>query len=259
MLRSLCVTTLIVAWCWSSLAFCQAPVMSGSPPTQIALVTPKNFEESQAKFRWAVQHFRELFPTQSVTRGDAAVNPLSNASPGVKRQLASIKGLRETLTRLEVDCFLVLHDGRVAAEDYVSCTARDLARWGQMLVDGGHCGQHSVVPAWFINDIRKNASVDLLREEPFAGDYFPDGLGYRSFFYLDGQRGNAIAAVGGYGQICYISPETNTVIVILSSPATFAERLGDGREFSEVWRDAQAEEKERWDLCREICSRLSLQ
>ena len=401
--------------------------MSKSLPNAKALVTPENFEQSQMKFRWAVQHLRELFPTQAVPRCDAST-PLATASTRVKQRLVLVNGLRETLTRLEVDCFVVLHNGKIVAEEYfhgmrrdtkhfvlsvhksivasviaslvadsklslearvdsyvpelkespykgatirqafdmltsvdysylpsnterstfethrdsllessryrrlpvgtqdflltlpvldrahgtamrykesdpavliwaaervegkrfativrdrlwskigaeyeleavcdpvgfwthyVSCTARDLARWGQMLADGGRCGQHSVVPDWFIDDIRTNASVELLGQEPFVGAFLPDGIGYRSFFYLDSRGRDAIAAMGGYGQLCYISPDTKTVIVVYSSPSPFAERSATGREISDVWRDARAEEKQRWELCRKICSTLS--
>lgn len=402
--------------------------MSGSPPSKRALVTPHNFEESQGKFRWAVQRFQELFPTQSVTNESTHVVPLVAASNRIQQQCSSVKGLCAKLDSLDVDCFVVLQDGKVAAEryfhgmgpdtkhfvlsihksivatviaslvedktlsleervdtyvpelkktahkgatvrqaldmltsvdytylpsgderptfekhrdsllessryrgipvgsqsflltvpaierphgdamrykesdpailiwaaervegkrfatiiqqrlwskigaeqelesvcdpvgfwtHYVSCSARDLARWGQMLVDDGKCGQHSVVPNWFIDDIRTNASVDLLQNEPFVGAFLPEAIGYRSFFYRDSQGTKAIAAMGGYGQLCYASPDTNTVVVIFSSPPTFPERLTAGQTFSEVWRDARAEELERWQLCRDICSELS--
>jgi hypothetical protein len=51
----------------------KSEVMSGFPPTPSNLVTRANQEDSQEKLRWAMQHSRELFPTQSVSRGD---NPL---------------------------------------------------------------------------------------------------------------------------------------------------------------------------------------
>lgn len=402
--------------------------MSGSPPTANTLVTHENFEQSQVKFRWAVQHFRELFPTQSVSNDSGKEVPLFAAPSDVQQQLFSSKGLGDKLEKLEVDCFIVLQDGKVAMEryfhgmradtkhfvlsihksivatviaslikdsklameqrvdtyvpelressykgvtirqaldmlssvdysylpsgderptfelhrdsllessryrkipvgsqsfiltlprldwphgtamrykesdpailvwaaeqveqkrfasivqqrlwskigaeheleavcdpvgfwtHYVSCSARDLARWGQMLVDQGKCGEQSVVPSWFIDDIRKNASKDFLREEPFVGAFLPEAIGYRSFFYLDGRSRGAIAAMGGYGQLCYINPDTKTVVVIFSSPTTFAERMESGQTFTDVWRTARAEELERWQLCRDICSMLS--
>ena len=140
---------------------------------------------------------------------------------------------------------------------YVSCTARDLARWGRMIVDSGQCNGQSVVPDSFIQDIRENAHFDLLRAEPFVGAYLPEGIGYRSFFYVDSQGENAIAAMGGHGQLCYMSPATKTVIVILSSSEPLAARVAHAENPDDVWQEAKAEEEERWNLCREICSTLS--
>jgi CubicO group peptidase (beta-lactamase class C family) len=140
---------------------------------------------------------------------------------------------------------------------YVSCTARDLARWGQMLVDSGRCNEKTVVPSSFVQDIRDNAHFDLLRDEPFVGAYLPKGIGYRSFFYVDSHGENAIAAMGGYGQLCYMSPATKTVVVILSSSEPLAARVANGEDPDDAWQKAKAEEEERWNLCREICSTLS--
>lgn len=44
-------------------------IMQGSPPSPDKQVTRENFSESQAKVRWAAQHWRELYPTQRVSRG----------------------------------------------------------------------------------------------------------------------------------------------------------------------------------------------
>ena len=81
-------------------------------------VTWENFELSKANFRWAVQHFRELFPTQSVTRGDAEINPLTRSSIELPPKLQSGENLNDVLSRLDVDAFLVLHEGKLVREDY---------------------------------------------------------------------------------------------------------------------------------------------
>ena len=48
-------------------------MMKGVPPPEGKQVTCGNREESQAKMRWAMRHWRELYPTQRVARSH---NPL---------------------------------------------------------------------------------------------------------------------------------------------------------------------------------------
>jgi CubicO group peptidase (beta-lactamase class C family) len=140
---------------------------------------------------------------------------------------------------------------------YVSCTARDLARWGQMLADEGRVGDKTVLPKTFIDDIRQFNKPDLLDNDHLVGPFMPAGISYRSFFYVDSLGENAIAAMGGYGQLCYVSPATRTVIVILSSQTPFAARFADGESTDRVLQIGRAKEKERWELCREICRTLA--
>ena len=46
----------------------ESGVMKGAPPPEDKQVTRENREQSQAKMRWAMQHWRELYPTQRVGR-----------------------------------------------------------------------------------------------------------------------------------------------------------------------------------------------
>ena len=50
----------------------ESEVMRAFPPTPGNQVTRENHEESHDKLRWAMQHWRELFPTQRVSRGVVA-------------------------------------------------------------------------------------------------------------------------------------------------------------------------------------------
>jgi CubicO group peptidase (beta-lactamase class C family) len=72
-------------------------------------------------------------------------------------------------------------------------TSRDFARWGQMCLRNGESNGEQIVPAWFFEDIRTNARVELPTS---LAPLFPDETGYRSFLYYFSKHGHAIAASG---------------------------------------------------------------
>lgn len=86
-----------------------------------------------------------------------------------------------------------------------------------------------------------------------TGELFPDGVGYRSFFYRDTLGQDSIAAVGAYGQKCYISPATDVVVVLLSTGPTYQERKDAGLDDEEAFAQEIALEKFRWNFCRSLC------
>ncbi|TWU39516.1 serine hydrolase domain-containing protein [Novipirellula artificiosorum] len=136
---------------------------------------------------------------------------------------------------------------------HISVTARDLARWGQMLLNDGKAREEQVVPKRFIEDIRHSGNVQQLQESPLTGELFPEGVGYRSFFYRDTKGKDAIAAVGAYGQMVYVSPEAKTVIVLFSSTKSWLERENAGMSFEKIFEQDVEMEKFRWNLCRALC------
>ncbi|MCI4646085.1 MAG: beta-lactamase family protein [Hyphomonadaceae bacterium] len=89
----------------------------------------------------------------------------------------------------------------------VNATARDFARLGQMMLDGGRVGDVQVVPEDWVA-----ASTVHTREEPVIPGA-PRGYGYMwwTFVGLD-----LFEAVGVHGQFISVDPVTNTVIVKLS-------------------------------------------
>jgi CubicO group peptidase (beta-lactamase class C family) len=101
----------------------KSDVMSGFPPAPENLVTRENQEDSQEKLRWAMQHYRELFPTQRVSRGD---NPFV-ALPRKHRDIMGLeyqnaKGEKTTAGKqvraLVMDAFIVVHQGKILCEEY---------------------------------------------------------------------------------------------------------------------------------------------
>ncbi len=96
----------------------------------------------------------------------------------------------------------------------VCVTARDLARIGQMLLDGGTAGGRQVVPAAWVEDMKTAGDPEAWKQ---AGPTFLPNGRYRSKWYQSGEADGAFCAIGIHGQWLYVDPSTETVIVKLSS------------------------------------------
>jgi len=109
-----------------------------------------------------------------------------------------------------------VHDGGVCA------TARDLARFGQMLLDGGLVGagtaaERRVVPASWLADAREGAPDS--REAFATSDHAATmpGAWYRNkFWFIPGSNGTVLMCLGIHGQMVYVDFATRTVAVKLS-------------------------------------------
>lgn len=101
-----------------------------------------------------------------------------------------------------------VHDGGISA------IARDLARFGQLLLDdGGH-----LVPAqWLADSWQPPADV----RDAFAGTdneaVLPGGWYRNQFWFVPNHHGTALVCLGIHGQMVYVHRETRTVGVKLSS------------------------------------------
>ena len=105
-----------------------------------------------------------------------------------------------------------IHDGGISA------TARDLARFGQMLVDNGMIQGHPVVPeAWLAStrapepDVREAFAVT---DHEFA---LPGGWYRNQFWVLPGSDSPVLVCLGIHGQLIYADRAARTVVVKLSS------------------------------------------
>ncbi|KPF96857.1 serine hydrolase [Rhodopseudomonas sp. AAP120] len=97
----------------------------------------------------------------------------------------------------------------------ISATARDLARFGEMIRCRGNVGGRQVVPGWWIDDIHANGDSQAWADGDLA-EIFP-GARYRSKWYtIDPARGD-LAAIGIHGQWIYVDVQTDTVIVKLAT------------------------------------------
>ena len=110
-----------------------------------------------------------------------------------------------------------VHDGGLVA------TARDLLRFGQMLLDGGvvpgeDAAPVTVVPAKWL---RRAWAVDAEGRRNFmespAEVSFPGGWYRNQFWFRPGEYGDVLLCLGIHGQMLHVSRRTGTVCVKLSS------------------------------------------
>jgi len=120
---------------------------------------------------------------------------------------------------------VLLHDGLgTAIHDGGLCaTARDTARFGQMLLDGGLVpdgagGSRRVVPPQWL---RRAWAVDADARAAFAASpaewAFPGGWYRHQFWFRPGDYGDVLLCLGIHGQMVHVSRRTNTVCVKFSS------------------------------------------
>lgn len=95
-------------------------------------------------------------------------------------------------------------------------TLRDIARFGQLVLNEGMFSGNRVVSRDWIADIRFNGDNDAWRDGQYRGYWNPSGA-YRSFWYVTGDDDGSFEALGIHGQRLYINPARKIVIVRLSS------------------------------------------
>jgi CubicO group peptidase (beta-lactamase class C family) len=107
--------------------------------------------------------------------------------------------------------------GSAIPDGGISATARDLARFGQMLIDDGFSAGRAVVPGAWLADVR---SPGPGVREAFAGtdnEYVLPGGWYRSqFWVIPGPGGPVLLCLGIHGQLIYADRAARTVVVKMS-------------------------------------------
>ena len=97
----------------------------------------------------------------------------------------------------------------------VSCTARDLARVGRMMLDGGVAPGGRVVSQGWVESVLAGGSREAMTAEGFTSA-FPEGSYTRQWWCTGNERGN-VSGIGIHGQNLWLDPRTDSVIVKLSS------------------------------------------
>jgi len=103
--------------------------MVGAPPFgSDQLVTLDNWQLAPAN-RWGFQHTRELVPTARISRGHGPVRELVRDERDVLDVVFDVDGERQSVAQLldetQTDGFLVVREGRVAAEHYFNAMQPD--------------------------------------------------------------------------------------------------------------------------------------
>ena len=94
---------------------------------------------------------------------------------------------------------------------------RDLARFGEMVRNGGAANGRQVVPEAWIADIRKGGDRTAWDLGDLA-DFLPGGS-YRNKWYMIGRGSEAFCAIGIHGQWIYIDPVARLTVVRSASQA----------------------------------------
>ncbi len=97
----------------------------------------------------------------------------------------------------------------------ICTTARDLARFGDLMRCGGMAAGKRVVPAAWVEDILRNGDRAAW-ERGASAQFLPQGR-YRSKWYMIGNAHGAYCAIGIHGQWIYVDPAAEVVIAKVSS------------------------------------------
>ncbi|WP_313531442.1 serine hydrolase [Shinella sp.] len=104
-------------------------------------------------------------------------------------------------------------EGSCRASAGISLTPRDLARFGEMMRQGGVANGNRLVPEAWVADTIGGGSKDAWDRSDFV-TLFPKGR-YRNKWYQTGE--GAYCGIGIHGQWLYVDPATEVVIVRMSA------------------------------------------
>jgi CubicO group peptidase (beta-lactamase class C family) len=104
-------------------------------------------------------------------------------------------------------------EGAARTAGGMSVTARDLARIGEMMRQGGMANGRRVVPESWVRDTTNAGSAEAWQKGAMV-HLFPQGR-YRNKWYQPGD--GSFCGIGIHGQWLYVDPSAGTVIVKMSS------------------------------------------
>ena len=106
--------------------------------------------------------------------------------------------------------------GSARAAGGLSVTARDLARFGQLVLDDGVAPDgRRLIPSSWIADMRTGGDQRAWLAGDFKAD-FPNG-NYRSYWYAAGDANGSFCGIGIHGQWLWCDPARRVVLVKFSS------------------------------------------
>ncbi len=115
----------------------------------------------------------------------------------------------------EITCDSVgtaIHDGGMCA------TARDLARFGQVLLHKGRIDGVDIVPTeWLQSSWRVDPDIRDAFTHSRSGPYLPGGWYRNQFWFLPRRHGDVLLGLGIYGQMLYVNTGTQMVAAKFST------------------------------------------
>ncbi|MGG3046434.1 serine hydrolase [Bacillus anthracis] len=115
---------------------------------------------------------------------------------------------------MEENAYYVTDETKIEqASAGLNATARDMARFGQLLLNNGEYNGKQILPSSITEDI-KNVQQGELAIGPGAS------ISYHNQWWIPHNEQGAFEVLGSYGQTLYIDPKANMVIVHFSSNAT---------------------------------------
>ncbi len=116
----------------------------------------------------------------------------------------------------EADAFITVDaKGGARTAGGIATTLRDLARFGELMRNGGHANGRHIVPVAWVNDIRENGSPEAWAKGSMV-NLFPKGS-YRSKWYKANDADGSFYAVGIHGQWIYVNPKAEITAIKFSS------------------------------------------
>lgn len=124
----------------------------------------------------------------------------------------------------EDDAYVALDGVGSAQLDGGFCSSlRDLARFGQMLVEGGSIEGRQVVPTWFVEQVREGGDAAAFSASPDSA-VLSSGGSYRDCFWVCRRADHTtFMGLGMYGQMLYVNQEAGLVVAKFSSQLRPAE------------------------------------
>ncbi|HSN30375.1 MAG TPA: serine hydrolase [Kofleriaceae bacterium] len=145
---------------------------------------------------------------------------------GTRLAPGPMQALWNELGATQPAAWLVDGHGFAWHESGLVVTARDLARIGQLVLDGGKVGDRQVAPASWVARSTDPAGRTII--QTFAGTQ----LGYRNGWWILGDHD--LVAMGHYGQIMVVSLTTRTVIVRLGKDGNDETNVSIARRLARI-------------------------
>ncbi len=186
-------------------------IASGWKPATPELDAPACLWDQILSLKESVRTHGEQFQYRSIET-DVLAHCLERVTQTRLAELVS-REIWQPLGCEENAIFTVDSAGYALADGGFNATLRDYARFGQMLLDDGQANGNNIVPKQWIDDIH-NADHGLFAE-PYT-QAAPNGA-YRNQFWVEDVAKKAFMARGVFGQLIYIDPTQQMVVVKLSS------------------------------------------